>query len=249
MRVRVAAVGTALVSALAPLLALAPVASAGQQTFSISVEPTTVELKDTFTVTGTNGCATSPYTVTFVYTRKGGDGTVEATGTTDDSGGFTEEITVPEEATPEQPASVQATVECQPVGASRQGAGSTQTSNTVAVNIVVADGVLSTDKTSGKAGTVVQVTGTNCLGDEVVVVFGNKTGASRVPVTLAADDTFAGSYTIPSVPPGPYFFAASCPGTDYADRAFTVLVTPGAPVVPPVAPPPAPVVGPVNFAG
>lgn len=263
MRVRSAIVATAVLAVALPLAAHVGTAHAGES-FSIAVPDPEVKLKETFTVNGTNACANSPYTVTFAYTNHNGSpGSLQESGTTNGEGQFSEVITVPEAATPDQPANVQATVDCtaptqtptptpdsapQPRSealphAPRLGGGTT--SNTVAITIQVATGVLSTDKTQGRAGTVVHVSGTNCLGDDVVVVFGNSGGADDVTVTLLPDDTFSGNYTIPNVPPGSYFFAAACPGTDYEDVAFTVLVTPGAS---PTALPPA-VPGQVDFTG
>lgn len=253
MRARSTIVAAALlgvVSALTP--AGGAVAGSG---FSISVPDPTVKLKETFTVEGTNACPDSPYVVRFSYTNHdGGVSTLQADGTTDAEGQFTQPITVPEAATPEQPAEVDATTECvepEPTPTSSgfvaHRAGTGTTSNTVAIQIEVATGVLSTDRTQGRAGTVVNVSGTNCLGDDVVAVFGNDSGADRVEVTLRPDDTFSGAYTIPNVPPGQYFFAASCPGTDYEDRAFTVLPTPGATPTP--LPTTTPVRRPVSYTG
>lgn len=262
MRTRSAIVATAVLSLALPL---SP-ASAGQS-FTIAVPDPNVKLKETFTVNGTGApCTNAPYTVTFSYTdHDGNTQTAQAIGTVDGEGQFSQTMTVPEAATPEQPASVQASVDCssptptssptssptpnptadaaaQPQGAQRFGGGST--SNTVAITIEVATGVLSADKSQGRAGTVVHVSGTNCLGDDVVVVFGNESGADDVTVTLLPDDTFSGDYTIPDVPPGSYFFAAACPGTDYEDVAFTVLETPGSNPTP--LPPPS---GEVDFTG
>ena len=254
MRLRFA---TAVLGMVLPLAVTPTVASAGQG-FSIAVPDPEVKLKEAFTVNGSGACASSPYTVTFSYTNHDGEtATLDTNGTTSGEGTFSQPVTVPEAATPDQPASVQATVTCSSASpeptptstsgtfATRLGGGGT-TSNTVAITIQVASGVLSTDKTSGRAGTVVHVSGTNCLGDDVVVVFGNADGAEPVDVTLLPDDTFSGDYTIPNVPPGQYFFAAACPGTDYQDRAFTVLVTPGATPTP-LAPVPVP--GAVDFTG
>lgn len=252
MRARSAIVAAAVLGWLLPAAAQPAVAGSG---FTISVPDPTVKLKEAFTVNGSSECAESPYTVTFTYTNHdGGTGTVQAAGTTDAQGEFTQQVTVPEAATPEQPAEVDATLECvepEPTPTETGGtfahrAGTGTTSNTVAITIEVATGVLSTDRTSGRAGTVVNVSGTNCLGDDVVVVFGNQSGADSVPVTLRPDDTFSGTYTIPNVPPGQYFFAAACPGTDYQDRPFTVLVTPGASPTPLR---PVPVPGRVDYTG
>jgi hypothetical protein len=335
MRARHGFVAVAVIATALPGAALLGAAEAGTTAFAISVADPSVELKEAFTVDGRNACASSPYTATFVFTTRSGSGEVTASGTTDEAGAFTEDITVPETALPEQPASVQATVTCpgetttapptteppttapptedpttapptedpttapptteppttgpptstvEPttstsvdpttsggaapqalpmadpqaqealrlaaiqaaVGTQPQAAGpNSQTSNTVDIQLVVATGVLSTDKAQGRAGTVVQVHGTHCLGDDVIVVFGSDAGAERVAVTLLPDDTFDGSYAIPNVPPGEYFFAAQCPGTDYADRPFSVLATPGASPSP--LPPANPIVGRVDY--
>jgi hypothetical protein len=235
-------------------------------TFTIAVPDPTVNLKESFTVNGSNTpCANGAYTVTFSYTNHDGNpATSQASGTTDANNQFSQPMTVPEAATPDQPASVQATVDCSsptPSPSSSAGAAPLSrnrvvpqqvpsgTSNTVAITIEVASGVLSTDKTSGRAGTVVHVSGTNCLGDDVIAVFGNNSGADNVPVVLLPDDTFSGDYTIPNVPAGSYFFAAACPGTDYEDRAFTVLATPGLSPSPLPSTTPNPITGPVNFTG
>ncbi|MDQ1712245.1 MAG: hypothetical protein QOE45_1695 [Frankiaceae bacterium] len=246
MRLRRVIVATATLGMSLPLAPASAVARAAP--FSIAVPDSEVKLEETFTVNGSNACATAPYTVTFTYTKHdGGTATLDASGTTDGDGAFSKDVTVPEAATPDQDASVEASVTCasasqtstsQPFRA-RQAGGTT--SNTVAITIQVANGVLSTNKAQGRAGTAVHVSGTNCLGNDVVVVFGNNGGAANVAVTLRPDDTFSGDYTIPNVPPGPYFFAASCPGTDYQDRAFVVLVTPGST--------PRPLPRPVHFAG
>ena len=250
MKTRSVIVVTAVLSVGLPL---APAAHAGN-TFTIAVPDPDVKLKESFTVNGSGApCANALYTVTFAFTNHDGEmSTIQETGTTSEQNQFSQDVTVPESATPEEPASVSATVDCSSPsptpsgGAAAQRFGTGATSNTVAINIQVATGVLSTDKASGKAGTVVHVSGTNCLGDDVIVVFGNNTGADDVTVTLLPNDTFSGDYTIPNVPAGSYFFAAACPGTDYEDVAFTVLATPGGTTPSPL--PPA-VPGNVDFTG
>jgi hypothetical protein len=230
MRVRGEIVATVILSLALP--AVVQTAAEAGNNFTISVPDPTVKLKETFTVNGSDApCPNAPYTVNFSYTtHDGGQAVQQANGSTDPDRQFSQVVTVPEAATPGQPASVSATVTCvtsSPSGeAMRQGTGGT--SNTVAITIEVATGVLGTDTSQGRAGTLVRVSGTNCLGDDVVVVFGNANGADEVDVVLLPDDTFSGTYPIPNVPPGTYFFAAACPGTDYADRSFTVLPTPGA---------------------
>ena len=266
MRVRSARVAIAVLGLSLPV-ALPAGASAGTA-FTISVPDTTVPVAGTFVVNSSNACASGPYKVTFTYTTQQGEvATSDTSGTADSEGAFSQEVTVPEAAVPDQPASVQASSTCpsgpppapaaQPFAAGQ--AGGTM-SNTVSITVQPASGTLSTDKTQGRAGTVVDVSGTNCLGDEVIVVFGNDSGAEEVDVVLLPDNTFSGDYTVPNVPPGPYFFAAACPGTDYADRGFTVLATPGATPTPlpprnppaptpPPAQPPTAIPGPVNFTG
>jgi hypothetical protein len=280
-------IGAAIAGA-ASLLAmglLAPSATAGT-TFSISVDDTSVTVEQTFTVTGSvPNCPNSPYTVTFSYTNVDNEPATEtAEGTTDDEGGLSQQITVPDDALPDEaqdaaeptPPSVQATVECggnetvapstePPSSAPPAGAApaalpaapakaqqSPIQSNTVTMSIVFADGVLTTDKPSGRAGTVVHVSGTNCLGSQALAALANDDGADVFDVTLNdAANTFAADYTVPNFPPGSYVFAAFCNGTQFNTVPFTLLATPGAssPTPLPSEKPPVPIVGPVNFTG
>jgi hypothetical protein len=246
------------------LLSLGAVTAHAGNPFTIVVDDDTVTVEQTFTVNGTNACPNSPYTVTFSYTNEDGDpDTVSEEGTTTAEGTFEQDIVVPENAEPESDVdpSVQASVQCtaqttQPpngVNVNKTTGGGTA-SNTITMHIVVATGVLSTNKTSGKAGTVVHVSGTNCLGDNVNVFFFKDANTGfLVDVTLNAQaNTFAGDYTIPNASPGQWFFGAFCTGTDYDDRPFTLLATPG--VTPTASPSPlptpaTPVVGPVRFTG
>ncbi|HEU0131262.1 MAG TPA: hypothetical protein VFQ85_09770 [Mycobacteriales bacterium] len=252
---------TALTTGAAALLAVATYATpatAGNN-FTISVNPTTVHLEDQFTVTGTSSCANSAYTVTFSFTNQDEDpDTLTVNGTTDGSGGFTQQVTVPNDALPESDTdpSVQASI------ASCNGAGSA-TSNQVTMAIEYAEGVLATDKTSGQAGTDVHVSGTNCLGDNTFAAFVDsldpeEANGFEVEVELDGEaNTFEGDFTIPNVPPGQWYFVAFCDGTVYNNVAFTVIATPGAsPTPPPPAPtpttppPPAtPVTAPAHFTG
>ncbi|MDQ1711671.1 MAG: hypothetical protein QOE45_1121 [Frankiaceae bacterium] len=265
----------ALVSLGAVVSAGTGVASAGQtQTYTIVVDDDTVTLEQTFTVTGSGPCTNVGYTVTFAYTDEDDNPqTITHEGTTDGEGGFVQEFTVPDDAQPESDTepSVQANVACVASSTSapsttnppntdlvrnvaHKAAGGGVNSNSVTMNIVFATGVLSTDKTSGRAGTVVHVSGTNCLGTSVGVFFFQNSDPNNgfaVPVTLnTSANTFAGNYTIPNATPGAYSFGAACSGTDYNDRPFTLLATPGVtPTATPSPIPAGPVVGPVRFAG
>jgi hypothetical protein len=246
------------------LLSMGAVTAHAGNPFTIVVDDDDVTVEQTFTVTGTNACPNSPYTVTFSYTNEDGDpDTVSEEGTTTAEGTFEQDIVVPDNAEPESDVdpSVQANVNCvsqstQPPGALtvNKARGGGVTSNTITMHIHVATGVLSTNKASGKAGTVVHVSGTNCLGDNVnVFFFKDQNTGFLVDVTLDADaNTFAGDYTIPNASPGSWFFGAFCTGTDYNDKPFTLLATPG--VTPTATPstlptPATPVVGPVRFTG
>jgi hypothetical protein len=221
------------------LLSLGAVTAHAGNTFTIVVNDNEVTVEQTFTVTGSGACPSSPYAVTFSYENEEGHADTDT----------------------ETDPSVQASVNCttsttQPPNAlqARKAAGGGTTSNTIVMHIVVATGVLSTNKTSGRAGTVVHVSGTNCLGDFVLVsFFKNANTGFEVPVTLNEQaNTFAGDYTIPNAKAGPWFFGAVCNGTDYNTRPFTLLATPG--VTPTATPttlptPATPVVGPVRFTG
>ena len=251
MRIR-----TAAATSLLALGLLAPAAHAGFNV-TIAVEPTTVNVEQTFTVTGTTDCNSVAYTVTFSYTNLDDEpATATATGTTDASGEFSQQMTVPgdalpneaQEADPPTPPSVQASVAC---------GGGSQQSNQVTMTIAYAEGVLSTDKASGRAGDVVHVSATNCLGDEA---FGGLTDGDGIDVfDVELNDeanTFAGDYTVPNFPPGEYFFVGLCNGTEYNQVPFTLLATPGTSSPTPVPSEttvpegvPTPVAGPVSFTG
>jgi hypothetical protein len=236
-------------------------AHAGNTNFQIVVDDNTVYVEQTFTVSGSNACATSPYTVTFSYTDLDGHpATASASGTTTSDGTFTQDITVPEDAEPESDTSpnVQAVVNCSTAapqtGAFKASQQAGTASNQVTMTIIVASGVLSTNKASGKAGTVVHVSGTNCLGSTVdAFFFKDPNNGYIVDVTLNNQaNTFAGDFTIPNDTPGQWFFGAFCSGTDYDDRPFTLLATPGvtpSPSPTPLPTPAVPVVGPVRFTG
>jgi hypothetical protein len=246
------------------LLSLGAVTAHAGNSFTIVVDDDTVTVEQTFTVSASGTCPNSPYSVTFSYTNEDGNpDTVTEEGTTTAEGTFEQDIVVPANAEPESDVdpSVQATVTCtsqttQPPGAfkAQKARGGGGTSNTITMHIVTATGVLSTDKASGRAGTVVHVSGTNCLGDNVnVFFFKDQNTGFLVDVTLDAQaNTFAGDYTIPNASPGQWAFGAFCTGTDYNDRPFTLLATPG--VTPTATPttlptPATPVVGPVRFTG
>lgn len=246
MRLRYALAGSALA------LFLSPVAAHAGFTVTLTVNPTTVNLEQQFTASGqASGCASVAFTVTFTYQDQDGNPkTATGTGTTDASGNYTTNITVPTDADADHTnASAQASVQC---------SGGAQTSNTVAMTIEMATGTLTVSPTHGKAGTVVHVSGTNCLGDDVLVGFTNGSQGDQVTVVLSPDNTFAGDYTIPDVDPtDDWAFVAACPGTNYEPAAFDVEATPGASPtsLPSLSPTPSPsgvptaVAGKVNFTG
>jgi hypothetical protein len=260
-------------TSLLTLGAIAP-AHAGQN-FTIQVDDTSVTVEQTFTVTGTvQNCANSPVSVTFSYTNLDDEpATVVEETTTDGEGSFSQDITVPTDALPDDaqesdeptPPSVQATAQCggetaqpttQPPAtdfAVAKAAQTAITSNSVTMSIVFATGVLSTNKPSGMAGTVVHVSGTNCLGEEVFAALTNGDEFDEVDVTLnGGANTFAGDYTVPNFPPGNYTFVAVCNGTEFNEVAFTLLATPGGPSPTPLpssSTTPPIVSGNVNFTG
>lgn len=242
MRLRYALAGSALA------LLLSPVTAHAGFTVTLNVDDTSVNLEQVFTASGTaNGCNNVAFTVTFTYQDQDGNPkTATGTGTTDGSGNFSTQITVPNDADADHTnASAQASVQC---------SGGAQTSNTVAMTVELAQGTLTVSPTHGKAGTTVHVTGTNCLGDDVLVGFTNGSQGDEVTVELAPDNTFEGDYTIPNVDPdSSWAFVAACPGTDYEPAAFDVEETPGASPTPlpttSSSPPPTAVSGNVNFTG
>lgn len=235
----------ALVAAASTAFALVPAGPAGAgQNHTITADPTALRPDETTTVTGTSDCNSSAYTVTLTYTNPEGDtATATATGTTDASGEYTQAITVPETAVAGEPASVQSTIPACGSG------GPAAASNTVALTINAYEGTLSASPDQGPVGTEVSITGTNCYGDDIVVVFGNEDGEIEVEnVTLNEDRTFSATFTIPEdVPPGQYAFAAECPGTDFPLEPFTVVAADDEEQEP--APPATPVGGTPTFTG
>lgn len=212
----------AMVAAASAAFALVPtgLASAGGQAHTITANPTALRPNEPTTVTGTSDCNTSGYTVTLTYTNpEGNTATVTATGTTDATGEYTQPITVPETAVAGEPASVQSNIPSCGVD------GPAAASNTVALTINAYEGTLEADPDRGPTGTSVSITGTNCWGDDIIVVFGNEDDEVEVePVTLNEDRTFSATFVIPDgVPPGQYAFAAECPGTDFPLAPFTVV--------------------------
>lgn len=223
---------------------------------SIAAAPSTLRPGDTTTVNGTTDCASVAYTVTLTFTDpEGAAATATASETTDAAGEFTQAIDVPETAVAGEPASVQASVEC---------SGGTQGSNTVPLTVQSHEGTLDIDPTSGPTGTEVEISGTNCWGDDIAIAFTDDQFDGFVEVedvTLNEDRTFTASFTIPEeAGPGDYFLAAECPGTDFEPQPFRVTEAPGGnnpsprptpstPTDPGVAPPAPPVVDVVNFTG
>jgi len=237
----------ALVAAASTAFALVPAGSAGAgQNHTISASPTALRPNETTTVTGTSDCNSSAYTVTLTYTNPEGDtATTTATGTTDASGEYTQAITVPETAAAGEPASVQSNIPA------CNGEGPAAASNTVALTINAYEGTLSASPDEGPVGTEVSITGTNCYGDDIVVVFGNEEDEVEVEnVTLNEDRTFSATFTIPEgVPPGEYAFAAACPGTDFPLEPFTVVAAEDDEDDEEPAPPATPVDGTPTFTG
>lgn len=249
MRIRPLHLVLAAAAAGLSVLPTAP-ASAGT-THSIAAAPTTLRPNEATTITGTSDCNSSPYTVTLTYTNPDGDpATTTANGTTDAAGEYTQPITVPETAVAGEDASVQSSI------TSCNGGGAAA-SNMVALTIDAYEGTLAISPTSGRTGTEVTISGTNCWGDDIAIVFTDSEFDAFVEVedvTLNEDRTFTGSFTIPDdAGPGEYFFVAECPGTDFEEQPFTVTPTPGAPSPTPnptpTAPPAPPVVGVVDFTG
>jgi hypothetical protein len=88
-------------------------ALAGTQTFTIAVNPAHARPTESVTVTGSNACASSPYTVTLSYTNPDGDtSTATEDGTTTSDGTFEQPFAIPEDAVAGEPASFQASVAC-----------------------------------------------------------------------------------------------------------------------------------------
>lgn len=184
--------------------------------------------------------------MTLTYTDPNEDTkTATATGTTDDEGGYTQLIAVPEDALPEEAASLTSSAECE---------GGPLVSNMVELTIVAHEGTLSINPNSGPTGTEVAISGTNCWGDDIIVGFnGDDVGAEVEDVTLNDDRTFSATYTIPAdYPAGDYEFFAACPGTDFEPQAFTITQSSAPnPDPDPVDPaePAVPVVDVVTFTG
>jgi 5-hydroxyisourate hydrolase-like protein (transthyretin family) len=240
-----------------------PGALAGTPTFTITVTPDHARPTDSVTVSGSNACASSPYTVTMSYTNPDGDtATATEDGTTSSDGTFEQPFTVPENAVAGEPASFQASVDCssgtpapsESVAPSSETAAPSQSgfalaaatgtqSNVVAFTVDAWQGTLTTDTVSGQPGDTVHVSGTLCYGGDIIVTFTDGDNEEEVDVTLNSDHTYAGDYTLPDAPPGEYAFTATCPGSDFDDRAFVL----GASVV--AAPPAAPEPGVVTTTG
>lgn len=236
---------------LVPALVVALAAPAAAQAPEVTINPTPTALKpgDTLTVSGLTDCPNVAYTVTLTVTDpEGNDLDVTATGTTDAEGEFVQPVTVPDNAVARDPASVVASVACgqEPTG-----------SNAVNLQIDPHLGALTPDPDEGRPGTEVAISGTSCWGGEVEVIFGDGFEfdyAVAVPdVTVAADKTFSGTFTVPEVDAGDYVFAAGCPGSEYEFAPFAVLDHVVGPplvvVVPPAAPPAVPVPGTPTFTG
>ncbi len=221
--------------------------ASAQATAAITVTPDHARLGESFTVSGTSDCPSVAYTVTFTYTNHDLDNeTATATGTTDASGEFTQAMTVPQAATAGEPAEVVATVAC---------AAGDQTTNVVPFTVDVYEGTLTIAPAEGEPGDEVTVSGTACAGGDIVVIFTDgEVDPYEVAVTLNPDGTFAGTFQVPDEPGGDYFFAASCPGTDFEDQAFA-LINEAAPTEEPTppgpgpAPVPTPQPGAVDFTG
>jgi hypothetical protein len=218
---------------------------------SINVTPTEVTPGDQFTVSGTSDCASSPYTVTLSYVHaQDGPTTATASGTTDASGEYVQQVTLPEHTTKAEPTSVEATV------TSCDGGGAAE-SNSVNLSVDPHEGTLTVSPTEGPTGTEVTLTGGNCWGDEVTAGFGDGEefdySKNVTDLTLAEDRRFTGSFTIPAdAAPGDYVFFADCPGSEFAFAEFTVTARTGddgTTTPPPTAPPAEPVPGTPTFTG
>lgn len=212
--------------------------------FPITVTPTTAKPSESLTVTGTADepiCAEDGVAVSLHYTKP--DGTLAATTvntTTDASGAFEAELTVPDIANAGEKAYVNAIIaDCTPPEEPSQGARSS-----VAVDITIEpyEGELTLSKLAGKPGEVIRFTGTECWGGEATFAFGDDT----VDDEPGGTKTFTGTYTLPDAPGGTYEVSAQCPGTDYGVLSFT-LVNPA--VAPPAAPPARPIAGRPTFTG
>lgn len=238
MRVSPVALAAALlVTGATPALAQAP-------TLTINPTPTTVKPGDVLTVSGDGDCGPVSYTVTLTTNDPEGNAQqTTATGTADADGNFVQQVTVPDDATARDPASVMATMDCD---------GTPVTSNAVNLQVDPHLGELAASPAEGHPGDEVEISGTNCWGGDVEVIFGDGFEfdyAVAVPdVTLAQDKTFTGTFTIPDIDAGPYVFVAGCPGTEYEFATFEVLAAVVEPPLTP-APPAVPVPATPTFTG
>ena len=231
--------GTVATLGLAAALLPAPARAATE--FDITVEPSQARPSETFTVTGDAVdpvCAEDGVAVSLHYTKPDGStGHHTVNTTTDSAGHFSATLTVPENAVAGEDANVNALIaDCTPPEGPSEGARS---SESVAFKVLAYDGTWKLSKTSGRPGEKITFAGANCWGGDVVAFFGE----DEMPVTLKADKTFAGSYTLPDAPDGVYEVVAECPGTDYDVLAFR-LVNPDEP-----ARPATPVPGRARFTG
>ena len=186
--------------------------------FSIAVTPAAGgHATETLSVTGDATepvCAEDGVAVTLRYELPSGStDTVTVNTTTDAAGHFSAELVIPENAVAGAGAFVQAVVaDCDSYGA--------RVSVSVPIDVQAYTGQFVLDRATGEPGQVVHVAGTNCWGNEVVVIFGN---LEELVIRLDADRTFSGSYVLPHVKAGTYTFAASCPGSDFAPRSLRLL--------------------------
>lgn len=247
MRLRTLVTATAVLGLAVASFGITPAHAASVMT--ISANPTSLKPGETTTVSGsTSGpaCADDGVAVTLTYTDPDGNNdTVVVNTTTDASGAFTVPVVLADDAVAGEPANVRAVIaDC------TDDANSTVTSNVVALTVTAHTGTLTvTDESgaaaaSGESGETVTVSGTNCYGGEVLVLFTDGTNEEEVDVDLLPDRTFSGDYVLPDAPGGSYSFVAQCPGTDYNVRAFQLRnEEPGEPLAP------RPVDGVANFTG
>lgn len=184
--------------------------------FPITVTPDLGHPTDVLAVSGDVTepvCANDGIAIGLVYGLPSGfTDYVGLTTVTDASGHFTGELAIPENAVAGAESSVQAVVsDCD---------GVARASVPVPIDIQAYDGQFILDRTTGKPGQVVHFSGTNCWGNQVAVTFGSE---KVTAITLNSDRTFSGSYLLPHLKAGTYAFAATCPGTQFASRTFTLL--------------------------
>jgi hypothetical protein len=160
------------------------------------------------------------YSVRLRYTVPAGTtADVTETGNVSAVGTFTANLTIPENAVTEAPASITATATC---------AGGVQNSNTVALTIGHRSGTLDLSVATVAAGGDVTVTADNCYGGEYLVVYGAQGGdpnnfESGASGTPAADRSFSVVLTIPATTAaGDYDVYALCPGTQYTTQPLAV---------------------------